>query len=77
MDFGKKIRKFSILPNICYLYLFFSNNMYKLMVYNSLCCVLLSRTKNLKHSQKQTNKQTKKKNEKRCKRSFIEIDKRD
>ena len=32
MYFGKLIRKFSILPNICYLYLFFSNNMYKLLV---------------------------------------------
>ena len=32
MDFGKEVQKFSVLQNICYLYLFFSNIMYKLLV---------------------------------------------
>ena len=32
MDFGKRIRKFGILPNICYLCLVFFNIMYKLLV---------------------------------------------
>ena len=36
MDFGKQIRKFNILPNICYLYLFFSQQHVQASG-NSLC----------------------------------------